>query len=77
VLALTVAIHGASLATEFSIGPLFPAVHTTEIPCSIARKLPIAMVAVKSGNGNPPRERERTSTPSVIATYIAARISEL
>jgi hypothetical protein len=35
------------------------------------------MVSEKSGNENPPRERERTSTPSLIMTDIAARISEL
>nr|GLL42742.1 hypothetical protein Ahy_A08g038926 [Ipomoea trifida] len=77
VLAPTVLIHGDSFETELATGPLFPAAATTAMPCSVARKLPMAMVSSKMGTGKPPRERERTSTPSTIAASIAARISEL
>ncbi|CAA7390606.1 unnamed protein product [Spirodela intermedia] len=77
VLAPTVTIQGASLATEPGAGPLFPAAQITTTPFSMARKAPMAMLSSKSGSGNPPRERESTSTPSLMASSIPARMSEL
>ncbi|CAA6655369.1 unnamed protein product [Spirodela intermedia] len=66
VLAPTVTIQGASLATEPGAGPLFPAAQITTTPFSMARKAPMAML-----------ERESTSTPSLMASSIPARMSEL
>ncbi|CAO2823158.1 unnamed protein product [Amaranthus hypochondriacus] len=72
----TVIIHGAVLANEALVGPLFPAEQETNIPFSIAEKAPTAIVSRKYGADPPPNERERTSTPSEIALSIPARISE-
>ncbi|RYR42436.1 hypothetical protein Ahy_A08g038926 [Arachis hypogaea] len=43
----TVVIHGATLDTDASLGPLFPAELDTRIPCAVAANVPIAIMSLE------------------------------
>lgn len=62
VVAATVSSHGEEFSTVCSVGPSFPAAMMTGMPLATAPSVPDA--AISSG---PPRESDRTSTPSWIA----------
>ena len=76
VLAATVNIQGAWLATDNGKGPEFPAEAEVKMPFFMAWKDPIANGSSKYGeNPSKPMETEIMSIPSAIASSNAARSS--
>lgn len=75
VLAATVTVHGATLVALLGSRPPFPAEFTVKIPFLIAWNDPIAMGSSKYSRGGPPRDTDKISTPSAIASSNAANIS--
>lgn len=75
VLAATETVHGAMLETVRGVGPELPAELTVRTPFFIAWKDPMAIGFLKCGTGGPPRETDKISTPSAMASSKAARIS--
>ncbi len=76
-LAPTVTIQGAVLLTVPGAGPAFPAEQKVVIPFWKACKAPMAIASSKSGGrgGSEPSDNVKMSTPSPIASSIAARMS--
>jgi hypothetical protein len=74
--AATEMVHGATLLTEPSMGPLLPAETETTTPRRTAWNAPTAIVsAAYSCAKTEPRDAEMTSTPSAMASSNAARMS--
>lgn len=76
VLAATVSVQGAKLETLTGSGPEFPAEFEVKIPFFIAWKDPIAIGSSKKLKGRKdPKETDKISTPSAIASSNPFRIS--